>query len=167
VLDPDALDPTGMLRAWNETYSDGWGGSTSNSTTTSESITETPVDVPVLGQELSSVQFRSIEEQVFRAMQRLFLQQDRQCAARLVGRQTPVFLQTFDVHPALATGERVMRYRQQLIERWPFYLPFREAMRRISEREQRLLASVVAPNPALEPSTARRRIASRTARESQ
>ena len=53
--------------------------------------------VPVFGEELSHVQFRSLDEQLFRAMAVLFDQQERQGVGRLVGMNAPVSIYTPEV----------------------------------------------------------------------
>jgi hypothetical protein len=62
-----------------------------------EMRTMTPMLVPVFGEELSHVQFRSLEEQLFRAMAVLFDQQQRQGVARMVGMSAPVSILTPEV----------------------------------------------------------------------
>ncbi|HVT90175.1 MAG TPA: hypothetical protein VHD56_15075 [Tepidisphaeraceae bacterium] len=44
-----------------------------------------PLQIPIMGQETSSVQYRTVDEQMFRAMQTLFDQEDRHFAIRFHG----------------------------------------------------------------------------------
>src|SRR5918999_997458 len=55
-----------------------------------ESESEVPILIPVFGEELASVQFRSIEEQQFRAKQRIMFQPDRHATVRMRGMREPV-----------------------------------------------------------------------------
>jgi hypothetical protein len=64
--------------------------STASSEASSESESEVPILLPVFGQELSSVQFRSIEEQQFRAEQQIMFQPDRHATVRVRGMREPV-----------------------------------------------------------------------------
>lgn len=168
TIDRD-LDPSGELRAWNDTFGTASGQtdtdsefesqseSTSTGRTKSRSVAKQIVDVPVLGKELSSVQYRTIDEQLFRSMQKLFVQQDRQCVIRIVGNPAPVFLETYDVAGARARKERVDQYIHGLRKRWPFYIPMAEAMKRIAAREKNLQATALRALPSQEPTTSRRR----------
>ena len=46
------------------------------------------------------MQFASLDEQLFKAMQSLFSQDQRECVARLAGMKAPVSLRTFAMTPA-------------------------------------------------------------------
>ena len=73
--------------------SESWSSSEFDRETQSESVTTSTRLVPVLGKEVSSVQFRSIEEQLFRATQTLFDQEDRHFAVRFQGGpKAPLFV---------------------------------------------------------------------------
>jgi hypothetical protein len=87
-----------------------------------------------MGRELSSVEFRSVDEQLFRAMQKLFRQQDRHFAVRVVGQDAPVFAVTPMVKPGFASPDRVQFYIDAQCSRWPFCLKLVEAQERIESR---------------------------------
>lgn len=89
----------------------------------SESETETSMLIPVMGKELAHVQFRSLEEQLFRAMAVLFDQQQRHGVARLVGMSAPVSIVTSTVHKMPGTAERTKRFLKRAYENLPFALP--------------------------------------------
>jgi hypothetical protein len=82
----------------SQAFSSGDSRSASQSSATSdassESESEVPILIPVFGQELSSVQFRSIEEQQFRAQQRIMFQPDRHAIVRVRGMREPVAIVT-------------------------------------------------------------------------
>src|SRR5581483_1438961 len=80
--------------AWNESAADSEGGSSTWTESETESETTSSILIPVMGKELSHVQFRSLDEQLFRAMAVLFDQGERQGVARLVGMNAPVSLVT-------------------------------------------------------------------------
>jgi hypothetical protein len=59
-----------------------------------------------MGKELAHVQFRSLEEQLFRVMAVLFDQEQRQGVARIVGMSAPGSLVTPEVLQMPSTPER-------------------------------------------------------------
>ncbi len=81
--DDQSNDPMNSAEGWNEYFTnasgnnDNWSETDSHGSTTSTSVTTSKVLVPIMGSETSSVQFRPLEEQTFRAMQKLFDQEDR------------------------------------------------------------------------------------------
>lgn len=87
------------------------------STTISESYGST--FVPVLGKELSHVQFRSLEEQLFRALAVLVDQQQRHAVARLVGMSAPVSIATPAVDHVPISKELTKRYLKKLHQKLP------------------------------------------------
>jgi hypothetical protein len=121
-----------------------WTESESESETSSESTTRSSVLIPIMGKEVSSVQYRSIEEQMFQAMQKLFDQQDRHFAIRFHGGpRAPLFVKTPTVAPAATREERIEAYRRKLLGNLAFAMPMAEAEERISGRERKLIAEIV------------------------
>ncbi len=158
-------EPFSTTEGWNETFADTEGSTDSYSETESTSVTESesttrsPMLIPVMGKELSSVQYRSIDEQLFRAMQQLFDQEDRHFAVRYAGGpKAPLFVKTPTVTPPGVRSERVEQYRRKLLERLPYALPMSEATKRLGIREAKLLNDVVQLPLVDEPKTARRRV---------
>jgi hypothetical protein len=120
----------------SESESESW----SNSITTSKSIV--PTIVPVLGKELAHVQFRSIEEQLFRAMAVLFDQKERQGVARMVGMSAPVSLYTPTIHKVPVSDERIKRYIDQCYAKHPFAMRGPNARKQIEEREGKFVVEL-------------------------
>ena len=115
--------------------------------------------IPVVGRELSQVQFRPLEEQVHRSMVALFDQRQRQYTVRLAGMRAPLSVATPQVEEALVYPSRVRRYVQEQMRRLPFALPTSEALRHLQHREATFaetFAGLGATN--LEPSTTKRRV---------
>ena len=110
------------------------GNSEQWSESENSSVSTSSVLIPELGQELSSVQFASLEEQLFRAMKTLFAQDPRQCVVRLAGMKAPVALQTFDMNPLPHKPKKIVDFIAACTKRWPFILPAAEARRRLAER---------------------------------
>jgi hypothetical protein len=127
------------------------------SETESESQTVSSVFLPVFGKELSAVTFRTLEEQVQRAMQALFAQDQCQCVARLAGMRAPVAMQTATVSPVAMNPEKIQRLLERLYEKLPFSLPWREAVQRLAARQELFSKQVWEPGDA-EPDTIGRRL---------
>lgn len=118
-----------------------------------------PMLIPIMGQELSHVQFRSLDEQVHRAMVALFDQQERQYTARLVGMKAPVSLRTPHVETPMVHTWRVRAYVEKQIERSPFMRRAAEAMQQLHEREATFIERLMAADGAQrESATSRRRV---------
>ena len=115
-----------------------------------------------MGKEVSSVQYRSIDEQIFRATQKLFDQEDRHFAVRYSGGpKAPQFVKTPTVNPHGVRPELIEKYRLKLLEELSCALPMAEASKLIEGREAKLLADIV--NVQMdEPSTARGRTRKRS-----
>jgi hypothetical protein len=135
--------------------------SESESDSFSESITRSrslvPTLVPVFGKELAHVQFRTLEEQLFRSMAVLFDQKERQGVARLVGMSAPVSIYTPTIHKPPTTPARVQGYVKACYEKLPFALTNATAQKQLSEREQNF-ASELLNEAADEPVKAKRRV---------
>lgn len=158
-------DPLLSVENWNSYVasssgeSESWGETEATAESENQSVTRSIVDRPIMGQEVSSVQFRSIDEQIFRAMQKLFDQEDRHFAIRYHGGpKAPLFVKTPTVSPVPISPKRVEEYRLKLLRKLPFALPMSEATKRIKAREQKLLDEVVDIRTVDEPHSAGRRI---------
>jgi len=118
-------------------------GGDSSTWTDSESETTSSVLMPVLGKELSHVQFRSLEEQLFRSMAVLFDQKQRQGVARLVGMSAPVSLYTPEVRQFPGSAERTKSYISSLCSKLPFALPSAKAKIEIEHRAKELPGEIL------------------------
>jgi hypothetical protein len=129
-------DPLASSTSWSkfgsnsESENESWGESSSESTTFSSSL------VPVLGKELSHVQFRTLEEQLFRAMAVLFDQKERHGVARLVGMSAPVSIVTPTVAKMPGSPERTKQYLDRCYSKLPFALHGAEALKLVRERTE-------------------------------
>jgi len=164
TFDPDD-EPMARAAVWNSSIanssgaSSNWMESEGEADTTTKSVTKTPVDKSVFGKELSSREFRSIEEQKFRAMQVLFDQKDRHFAIRFHGGpKAPLFVMTPTVSPAPVSAESVEEYRQRLLEQLPFALRMADAEKRMAGREHKLLTDLIKVADIDEPHAGGRRI---------
>ena len=143
-------------RLWNIAHAASTGTSRMNVSGGARGETKVPFLRPVFGEELSSVQFRSLEEQVFRAMAAMFDQQQRHGVARLVGMRSPVNLVTPIVEKKPTTKQMAASFLTRKYEKLLFALRSDEANRRINEREAKIIADL--SRPATEALAVRRRI---------
>lgn len=118
------------FEAESESENESW------SEATAESRSYVPTLVPILGKELSHVQFRSLEEQLFRAMAVLFDQQQRQGVARLVGMNAPVSIFTPVVNKVSNKPERTQKFLTTCYQKLPFALPKATAQQQLTERAE-------------------------------
>src|SRR5581483_1680861 len=139
---------------WNSSTADSAGTSHISTSGHAYSETEVPFLKPVMGQELSSVQFRSIEEQVFRATQALSDQEQRHGVARLVRQKVPVAFETPTVNQMPTTRAMVQKHLEAMYKKLSFALPSCEARRQIRERES--VTSAVVPMDIAEPESSKR-----------
>lgn len=145
--------------AWSQHAGETCGDSSSWSESTSESHSDVPTLTPVLGKELSHVQFRSLDEQIFRSMAVLFDQDQRQCVARLIGMKAPVSLLTPHVKEPIVRPERIEQYRSERLAKFSFVLPAAEAAKRLAAREESFSRSALLETQlADEPATAKRQL---------
>jgi len=156
-----AGDDTREVRSTSRSESDfqsmSQSESESSSESSSESVSYVPTLVPVLGKELSHVQFRSLQEQVFRSMAVLFDQQERHGVARLVGMNAPVSIRTPDVGTMPPSVERSMRFLASRYEQLPFALTGARARELLAQRAA-TLAATLTKEFMPEPTTAKRKI---------
>jgi len=153
----DAGAPGSTSQSWSAFASDSASESKSWSESESVSKTEVPMLVPVFGYELSHVQFRSLEEQLFRAMAVLFDQQQRQGVARIVGTSAPVSIFTPDVSKKPGSEYRTKRFLEKCYKKLPFALPGAEAQKQITDRAE-TFAERLFDETADEPVSAKRRV---------
>ena len=123
--------------AESESENESW----SSSTTKSKSFV--PTLVPVLGKELAHVQFRSLEEQLFRSMAVLFDQKERQGVARLVGMSAPVSIYTPTVEKMPGSDERTKNFLEGCYKKLPFALSSEEAQKQLADRSAGLADSLI------------------------
>lgn len=154
----------GMIRDYQEEDANAWNNSEADSTGTSQmsvsgggySETEVPFLKPIMGKELSSVQYRSLEEQLFRAMAVLHDQRQRHGVARLVGMRAPVTIVTSTIERTPADAKMERAFLKSSYKRLPFALPSTEAHKAIADREEKITNDL--SSNASEPKNVKRRI---------
>jgi hypothetical protein len=143
--------------AWNESLAESGGDSSTWTKSETDGETESSVLIPVMGKELAHVQFRSLDEQLFRGMAVLFDQEQRRGIARLVGMHAPVSIITPEVRkppPAKAITER---YLKACYEKLPFALPTAAAAKQIADREANFTDDLF-KEPGYEPVIKKKRV---------
>jgi hypothetical protein len=158
----NVFDENGLAtssQSWSEFSSGSTSAGQSSSQSESESQSLMPMLVPVFGEELSHVQFRSLEEQLFRAMAVLFDQEQRQGVARLVGMSAPASILTPDVEMKPGSEKRTRAFLEKSYSKLPFARPSEQAKRLIADRAE-TFAENLFNETADEPRTAKRRAAS-------
>jgi hypothetical protein len=149
--------PSSTSQSWSSFSSDSFSESESYSESRTESSTRVPMLVPEFGKELSHVQFRSLDEQLFRAMAVLFDQQQRQGVARLVGMSAPVSIYTPEVGRRPGNEKKTKRFLETCYGKLPFALPNAEAQKKISDHAD-TFAETLFKESADEPTTSKRKI---------
>lgn len=152
-----AGDPNSISMSHSEFAADSQAYAEGYSESESESVARVPFMVPEFGKELSSRQFESIEDQVFRAMAVLHDQKQRHCVARVVGTKAPVVISTPTIQKVPGTEARVREYLTRLYIRLPYALRSSLAKKQLAARAENTKALLAKP-PAGEPATSKRKI---------
>ncbi len=143
-------------RLWNQSSASSGGTSQTSMRGGGSSESTVPFLKPVFGSELSSVEYRTLEEQLFRAIAALFDQQQRHGVARLVGMRAPVNIVTPFVERKPTSKEMAAAFLTRTYEKLPFALPSAEAHKQIEVRHQKISAG--SPSAEAEPIAVRRKI---------
>lgn len=141
--------------AWNQSAADSAGTSDMQMHGGGSSETEVPFLKPIMGKELSSVQFRPLEEQIFRAMAVLHDQKQRHCVARLVGMRGPMTIVTPKIESTPADRKMEKSFLTRKYKKLPFALPSAAAHKAIADREQKMATTSL--QNAAEPTEIRRK----------
>jgi len=123
----------------------------------SESETQSSVLVPILGKELAHVQFRSLDEQLFRSMAVLFDQEQRHGVARIVGMNAPVAIVTPEVKRVPSSPARTKEFLDRQYQNLPFALSGEQALKQIADRAENF-ADELFKEAAQEPTKIKRRV---------
>jgi len=127
-------------RIWNLSGAASTGTSRMNVKGGTRSETRTPYLKPVFGEEVSSIQYRSLEEQLHRAMAALFDQRQRHGVARLVGMRAPLNIVTPIVETYPTSTDMAKSFLTRVYGKLPFALKSTEAHRQIEERQEKIIS---------------------------
>ncbi len=142
---------------WNQAAASSQGTSRTSMEGGGTSESTVPFVRQVMGQELSSVQFRPLEEQLYRAMASLFDQKQRHGVARLVGERAPVKIVTPMVEQPPTPPSMSADFLTRLYGKLPFALPSAAARQQIADRHQKIAGGQGRPDT--EPVATKRKIA--------
>jgi hypothetical protein len=142
-------------RLWNKSGANSNGTSRTRMRGGSRSKTTGTILKPVFGEELSSVQYRSLDEQLFKAMAVLHDQKQRHGVVKLVGSSRPVKLVTPTVEQYPTSKEMAASFLTSVYEKLPFALPSAEADKQIKERQLKIAEGK--SHDDIEPVTTRRK----------
>jgi hypothetical protein len=136
--------PLSTTESWTSTSTDSNSESDSASEATSRSKSYVPSLIPVLGKELAHVQFRSLDEQLHRAMAVLFDQEERHGVARLAGMRAPVSITTPNIPELPRSPDRSQRFVEKLYDKLSFAMKGEDARKRVLQRAEAFSAALVA-----------------------
>jgi hypothetical protein len=124
---------------WNRSGAISGGTSRTNMTGGSRGESTVPFLRPVFGEELSSVQYRSLDEQLHRGMATLFDQQQRHGVARLVGMRAPVKIVTPIVEKKPTSKAMADSFLTRSYQKLPFALRSADAHKQIENRQKKII----------------------------
>lgn len=127
-------------RLWNQSKANSGGTSKINARGGGTSKTEVPFVRQIMGKEESSREFRSMDEQWFRAMASLFDQKQRHGVTRLVGMRAPVNIVTPTVTRKPTSKEMTNSFLTRVYEKLPFALKSADAHKQIEVRQQKIIS---------------------------
>ena len=142
--------------SWNESNATSTGTSNMSVRGGGTSEAEVPFLRPILGKELSSVQFEPLEEQLFRAMAVLHDQKQRHAVARIVGMPRPVAIVTPTISKSPADPKMVKAFLNKKYRKLPYALRSADAQKAIADREKELTEGL--PRAADEHMVIKRRV---------
>ncbi|MBX7257337.1 MAG: replication-relaxation family protein [Candidatus Hydrogenedentes bacterium] len=135
---------TSESMAWQSAYgtsaSYGESFSDTESDSDTEGVTEFPVLVPVLGEQLTSIYYETPEEQLLQTMAILYDQQQRQAMVKLLGQKEPLPIQTPFVETPKATAQQLQRQLELSYKPTPWFLPVEDATALVEQRQRAFLA---------------------------
>jgi hypothetical protein len=119
------------------------GGSKGTSVGVSSGVTSSPMLIPVLGKELSSRQFVSIPEQLFKYAQFLDGLPDRHCVVRTASSNRMVPLYTHTIKKPLTTVKFARGFIARSLGKLTYVLAMSDALERIAKRERTFVETIL------------------------
>ena len=143
---------------WNQSGAISGGTSQTSMKGGTRGTTRSTIFRPIMGEERSSVQFRPLEEQVYRAMAALHDQKQRCGVARLIGSKAPVNVETPLIEKPLTSKEMAADFLDRTYKSLPIAMPSVEVAKQITEREQKLVSGAGRKSKMTEEIAVRRKI---------
>jgi hypothetical protein len=126
-------------RIWHKGSALSGGTSRTSARGGGRSVSRVPYLMPIFGEEVSSITYRSLEEQLHRAMATLFDQRQRHGVARLVGMRAPLNIVTPIVEKKPTSKEMTASFLTRVYEKLPFALKSAVAHKQIEDRQQKII----------------------------
>jgi len=126
-------------RIWNLSGAISGGTSRTSMRGGGRSESKVPYLMPIFGEEVSSITYRSLEEQLHRAMATLFDQRQRHGVARLVGMRAPLNIVTPIIEKKPTSPEMAASFLTRVYEKLLFALKSTDAHKLIEERQQKII----------------------------
>ncbi len=123
------------VAAWNAYFSDTYGSGATHAVANTEGESLAPMLRPVLQKKISSIQYRSLDEQLHRAMAVLYDQEQRQFVCRKSGSDAPVSVFTPFIEDKFVNSGRIERYTTELLKHWNFAKPLALVQKEMEERK--------------------------------
>ena len=155
-LSSRASHPSSQSDSTSQFRSDSSSESRSRSESESWGESEVPMLVPQMGQELASVQFRSLEEQLFRSMVSITVQGRQEFVVRAAETRIPIPTRVPDVSSYPESREVVESYVEGIYQSLPCALKVADADKVIEDRRERYLNDFDQMGESLEPKSAKR-----------
>ena len=130
--------PHSTSKSWSDFSAGSESENESEAQSRAQSRSSVPMLIPVMGKELAHVQFRSLEEQLFRAMAVLHDQEQRHFVAKMVGSKTPISVVTPVIRPVSGSEARRQRFLEACYAKLPFALRSVDAQKLLDDRKATL-----------------------------
>jgi hypothetical protein len=134
-----------------ESTADTAGISESTANGVNGSVSFSPMQIPIMGQELSSRTFSSIDEQLFTFMQKIDGLADRHCFVRLASMRLAVPMMTRTLKNPLTTAKWALSWTRKALEKLDFSMPLVEALARVEQRQKDFTAQILNHSAGEEP----------------
>jgi len=135
---------TNENQAWQNSFgtstSHGEFSSESDADTETDGVTTFPVLVPQMGEQLSTVYYESLENQLYQFMAILYDQEQRHAIVRVVGQKAPLPIVTPFLPPVAATDKQIERQLALSYKGTPWFLPVAQATALVEQRKREFLA---------------------------
>ena len=144
-------------RIWNLSGAISGGTSRTSMRGEGRSVSRVPYLMPIFGEEVSSITYRSLEEQLHQAMAALFDQRQRHGVARLVVMRAPLNIVTPIIEKKPTSPEMADSFLTGCYDKLSFALKSEEAHKQIEDRQQKIIGGFTKTADA-EPMRTRRKI---------
>ena len=144
-------DTYGKSDTTGENTAETEGGSESVSHGHSSAVSTSPMLIPMMGKELSSRTFFTIDEQLFKFMQKIDGLADRHCFVRLASMRLAVPMVTRTLKNPLTTIKWALLWSRKALEKLDFSMPLADALALVDQRQKDFTEEILNRRPEEEP----------------